>query len=395
MGPRHPDRLSPQIAQPLMPVNPIKLLSAGRQASAVTAEDLAQMRVTGAVEYLAGAVVFLSVLGLPDPDRSDNGAYVALAGIGLMLALLRFWAPQQLWVPRASIIVGFVYVGAVVALSRPVGPTPFFFIWPMLTAAYYLGRRDLAVAAGAFSVALFVAVKINPGSGVDLQVFNATWAVILIVSCLVLVLRERVDRLVSDLAYTASTDMLTGLANRRTFEESFDRELERSRRTGTPITLALFDLDHFKQINDQLGHAEGDRALKRFADLLKAECRLVDVPARIGGEEFALIFSNATAEGGRIFAERLIERLKVVTRHDPAPLSVSIGITEASDPLDTADLLLLAADRALYEAKNTGRGKAVVARPAPAARVEHTGERLELSHNAPAEALREPQRIND
>ncbi len=367
----------------LSKLKPSVLLASGRKASDVTAEDLAQMRITGAVEYLAGAIVFMSVLGLPDSDRSDNGAYLALAGVGLMLSLLRFWAPQQVWVPRASIIIGFIYVGTVVALTRPVGPTPVFFIWPMLTAAYYLGRRDLAVAAAIFSVALFVALTINPGTGVDLQVFNATWSVILIVSVLVLMLRERVDRLVGDLAYTASTDMLTGLANRRTFEEAFDREIERARRNKTPLALAIFDLDHFKQINDKLGHAEGDRALRRFADLLRSESRVVDVPARIGGEEFALIFSNATAEGARIFSERLIDRLGLITRHDPAPLSVSIGITEVADPLDTADLLLLAADRALYEAKNTGRARAVVARTAPAARLEYTGDRLELSHSAP------------
>jgi diguanylate cyclase (GGDEF)-like protein len=256
----------------------------------------------------------------------------------------------------------------------------------MLTAAYYLGRRDLAVATVAFSISLAVALTIRPGQ--DQQLFTSTWSVIVIVSCLVLVLRERVDRLMNDLEYTASTDMLTGLANRRTFEESFGRELERSRRSKTPLAIAIFDLDHFKQINDRLGHAEGDRALRRFADLLRTECRVVDVAARIGGEEFALIFSNADAEGARVFSERLIERLALLTRHDPAPLSVSIGITELTDKTDTPDVLLLAADRALYEAKNTGRGRAVVARPAPMARIEHTGNRLELSHAGPLASAR-------
>ena len=364
-------------------LNPSRLLSGGRRSTDVTSVDLAQMRITGAIEYLAGAIVFLSVVGLPDTDTSDHGAYLALAGIGLMLALLRFWAPQQLWVPRASILIGFVYVAAVVSLSRPLGPTPFFFIWPMLTAAYFLGRRDLAVAAVGFTVTLGAGMALNPDTGNDMQIFNASWSVIVIVSTLVLVLRERVDRLMNDLAVAASTDMLTGLANRRTFESSFDREIERARRSKTPLALAIFDLDHFKEINDRLGHAEGDRALRRFADLMRTECRVVDVPARIGGEEFALIFSNASAEGGRIFAERFIERLALLTRHDPAPLSVSVGITELTDPRDTQDLLLLAADRALYEAKNTGRGKAVVARPVPSSRIEHTGGRLELS-NRPA-----------
>ncbi|MDQ8043468.1 MAG: GGDEF domain-containing protein [Solirubrobacteraceae bacterium] len=356
----------------------LRFLAGGRQASDVTAEDLAQMRITGAIEYIAGAITLVTVIALPDPDRSDNGPYLALAGVGVLLSLLRYWAPQRLATPRVSIIAGFVYIAAIVSVSQPVGPTPFFFIWPMLTAAYYLGRRDLVVGSLLFSVALAVGLTIRPGE--DLQLFVSTWSVIVIVSGLVLKLRERVDRLVGDLAYTASTDMLTGLANRRTFEEALDRELERSRRTGTPVALAIFDLDHFKQINDRLGHAEGDRALKRFASLLAVESRAVDVPARIGGEEFALIFSGATAEGGRVFGERLIARLAELTQHDPAPLSVSIGITEMTAPTDTQDLLLLAADRALYEAKHAGRGRAFVARPAPSARVEHTGQRLEVSH---------------
>ena len=204
-----------------------------------------------------------------------------------------------------------------------------------------------------------------------------------IASCLVLALRERLDRLMGDLEYTASTDMLTNLPNRRTFEAACNRELERARRSNTPLSLAIFDLDHFKSINDRLGHAEGDRALKRFAAILQEQCRVVDFPARIGGEEFALVLSNADAEGARVFAERFLARVIDQTKHDVAPISVSIGISEMTDPTDTQDVLLLSADRALYEAKNTGRGKVVVATSVPEARAIHTGQRLELRHSAP------------
>lgn len=341
------------------------------------------MRITGTVEYLAGAATLLIVTLMPDPDTSDHTAYRVLALIGLLLGALRFTAPQRLAVVRASILVGFLYIGAIIAMARPVGPTPFFFLWPMLTTAYFLGRRDLAIATPAFLVSLASGLLANGAIALTSVMLFPVFSVIVIVSLLVLALRERVDGLVGDLAYTASTDMLTDLPNRRTFEEAMHREIERARRCKTPMSLAIFDLDHFKAINDRLGHAEGDFALKRFAAILKEQCRIVDFPARIGGEEFALILSNADAEGARVFAERMLARVIDLTRYDTAPLSVSIGISQLGDHSDSKDVLLLAADRALYEAKNTGRARVVVAEPVPAARAAHTGQQLELRHSAP------------
>lgn len=377
--------------QSLKSLLPSQLFAHGRKAQALTDEDFRLLRATGTIEYLAGAFTLTGVVMLPDPDTSDHGSLLVLAAFGLLLAALRYTSPQRLDTVRASILTGLGYIGVLVFVTHPMGPTPFFFLWPMLTAGYFLGRRDLAVATAAFALTLAVGMGLNPSSttAFDIHMFMPTFLAVTIASTLALMLRERLDGLMGDLAYTASTDVLTGLANRRTFGESFDREIERARRCGTPLALALFDLDHFKAINDRLGHAEGDKALQRFAGLLSSECRVVDVPARIGGEEFALILSNATAEGARLFSERLIEQLQTLTATDPAPLNVSVGVSEISDPTDTQDLLLLAADRALYEAKNTGRGKVVVARSSSPSRAEHTGELLELSHHAqviPAQA---------
>src|SRR5690606_6928955 len=131
------------------------------------------------------------------------------------------------------ILIGFIFVATIVSVSRPIGPTPFFFIWPVLTSAYFLGRKDLAFTIPAFSGLLALALAVNPGTNADLQMLLPTQAVIVIVSVLVLVLRERVDQLVGDLEYTPSTDMLTNRPNRRTFSASFDRELERARRSKT------------------------------------------------------------------------------------------------------------------------------------------------------------------
>lgn len=358
------------------------LLRGGRQAADVTPEDLRQMRITGTVEYLAGALTLSTVTLLPDVDTSDHRAFLLLAVVGLLGAAARWFAPQRMSTVTISILAGFLYIGAIVSVAHPLTSSPLFFIWPTLTAAYFLGRRGLALALLGSCASFVAALMLNPIDENPLQTFASTWSVILIIGVLVASIRERVDGLMRDLEHTASTDMLTGLVNRRTFEVIMGRELERARRAGTPLSIALFDLDHFKLINDRLGHAEGDRALQRFAGLLRDSCRLVDVPARIGGEEFALILSNADAEGARIYAERLLRTVLDETKDDRAPLSVSIGITEVSSPEDTLDVLLLSADRALYEAKHRGRARVIVARPATPSQLEHTGERLSLTEYA-------------
>lgn len=346
------------------------------------------MRITGALEYVASTLTLMALIVLPDDDITDHRAYAAMAVLGALLGGLRWIAPSTVRTVKFSIALGIVFIGVVVAVSRPVGVTPLFFIAPIPTAGYFLGRKALAAAIGLFSVTLGLALAANPSAENSLQIFASTWSTMVVVGVLLVLVRERVDGLLRDLEHTASTDMLTGLVNRRTFEAIMHREIERARRGGNPLSIALFDLDHFKAINDRLGHAEGDRALRRFAGLLQSSCRLVDVPARIGGEEFALILSNADAEGARIYAERLLRTVLEETKDDLAPLSVSIGITELSGPDDTLDVLLLSADRALYEAKHRGRARVIVARPASPSQMDHTGQRLELTDRAG----NEPQR---
>ncbi len=353
-------------------------LDRGRRSADVSTEDLRQMRITGTVEYLAGAATLLAVNVMPDADTSDHRPLTVLAVLGVAFAIARWSAPQTVRTVYLSLATGFLYIGAIVAVAHPLTSTPLYFIWPTLTAAYFLGRRGLAVAFAGSSASFASALLLNPNAENAMQTFTSTLAVIATVALLVTFLRERMDHLMRALEHTASTDMLTGLINRRTFETITRRELERARRTGTPLSIALLDLDHFKAINDRLGHAEGDRALRRFAELLRASCRLVDVPARIGGEEFAIILSGSDADGASLYAERLLRTVLETTKDDLAPLSVSIGITEMTSAGDSLDVLLLSADRALYEAKHRGRARVVVARPATPSQMEHTGERLEL-----------------
>ncbi len=175
-------------------------------------------------------------------------------------------------------------------------------------------------------------------------------------------LREEIRRL-------AETDALTGLANRRIFQLTLDRELSRASRSGDPVTLLLLDIDFFKDLNDTRGHQVGDQMLQVIADVLRSGCRDFDTPARYGGEEFAIILPGCSAAESHSAGDRF--RLGVAGIREPAPATASLGAATYPVTAVTAEELLKAADEALYESKRGGRNRVTVsqrsARIAPAA----------------------------
>ena len=161
------------------------------------------------------------------------------------------------------------------------------------------------------------------------------------------------------LDHQASTDALTGIANRRVFDDRLRAELARAERHEREVSLALFDLDHFKRINDAYGHHIGDRALTRFASVLAKYARRGDVVARVGGEEFAWLMPETDHDGAFAAAERVRTAIELERDEEFGGISVSVGVVIA-DSLSTAESLVRAADRALYEAKESGRNTTVV-----------------------------------
>jgi len=159
-------------------------------------------------------------------------------------------------------------------------------------------------------------------------------------------LLERLERL-------AHTDDLTGVINRRAWDVELEREVGRARRDGTPLAVAMLDLDHFKEYNDRHGHQAGDRVLREAASAWRAALRDTDLLARYGGEEFAVALPGCDLEE----ASGLVDRLRDAT---PAAQSCSAGLV-GWDGIETADHLLGRADRALYEAKQSGRDRTIIA----------------------------------
>jgi diguanylate cyclase (GGDEF)-like protein len=174
----------------------------------------------------------------------------------------------------------------------------------------------------------------------------------------------RMAMLVEEAQHAATTDPLTGIMNRRALLAALDVEQSRSERHGYPMALLLLDVDHFKTINDQHGHAMGDQVLAALGRLLATEVRKTDFVGRWGGEEFVAVLSGADEEGARSGAERIrraVEGMEMLDdKGGSVPVRVSIGVAYL-EVNDTAEILIDRADHAMYRAKSTGRNRVVVA----------------------------------
>jgi diguanylate cyclase (GGDEF)-like protein len=158
----------------------------------------------------------------------------------------------------------------------------------------------------------------------------------------------------------ATTDGLTGLTNHRSFQEKADQAFERAQRYPEPISLLLFDIDHFKKINDSHGHPVGDAVLKKIGKLLNETVRVVDVAARYGGEEFVALLVNTDLKGASQMAERIrasIEKSKFLLNGQRIPVTVSVGYAVFPEDAKEKSGLIEMADQALYAAKDGGRNQ--------------------------------------
>jgi len=174
------------------------------------------------------------------------------------------------------------------------------------------------------------------------------------------------ERTVTAHRTAASMDPLTGMFNRRGFAEATSRVIEREANAGRPVTVLIFDIDHFKSINDRFGHPAGDEILKLFATVVVNALRISDLSGRIGGEEFAALLP-CSLEEGVIAAERVREAFAdsgIEVEEGPVDTTVSIGV--AGGPAGTElEVLLAAADAALYQAKRSGRNRVEAAEELP------------------------------
>jgi diguanylate cyclase (GGDEF)-like protein len=175
--------------------------------------------------------------------------------------------------------------------------------------------------------------------------------------------KAEVDRLTAEsraLRRLAVTDGLTQLHNYRHFQERLMDEFRRASRYGDPLSLILVDLDHFKEVNDRLGHSTGDVVLKHVAQLLQRNVRDTDLLARYGGEEFVVLLPKTSQEGARTVAQRIVHDVEGAQLEEARGVAVTASLGLATYPLpafETSGDLVRAADNALYEAKRRGRNR--------------------------------------
>jgi len=310
--------------------------------------------------FWTGAALGMLALVVPHPTAVNDTALAGLATAAFAVGLLLILAPPP---PRVLLCVTLAAGTALItaALYISDGEIPafaFLYLLVVLFGAYFLSRRQglLQLVAVAFAYAFVLSVDTNGQSRSTLD-WALTIGPLFVAGVLVRMLNERLEEAMTRLSRTAETDALTGLFNRRGFDRRLENELRRARRSGGPVGVVIGDLDRFKAINDRFGHQAGDRILERVAAILSEGRRTVDVVARVGGEEFALILPYTAGPGARATAERLRRTIRSAFAAEDPPLTISLGVASFPDDANDANSLVRLADEALYLAKEFGRDR--------------------------------------
>jgi diguanylate cyclase (GGDEF)-like protein/putative nucleotidyltransferase with HDIG domain len=324
----------------------------------------ATMARTGALFAAAGAAFALVSVLVPGAHLNDEGLLAATAAVTAAFAVGLILVYDRLPVWGFSVAAAFGTALASVAvyawgIDSAYAPLPY--VWVALFVFYFFSLRGALAHMGLVGAgyALALAAESQPNSPVDGWI--ATIGTLLVTGVFVSLVRDRLASLIANLTDAARRDPLTQLLNRRGFEEVFDIELERARRTGAALSVVVGDLDRFKRINDEHGHAAGDDALRRIGRVVRTAKRSFDSAARVGGEELALLAPDSDEHGAYMLAERIrAEVERSFANHGPEELTISFGI--ATYPLhgQSGEALLRAGDQALYAAKRLGRNRSVI-----------------------------------
>ncbi|WP_433608776.1 diguanylate cyclase domain-containing protein [Dactylosporangium sp. CA-139114] len=276
----------------------------------------------------------------------------AMVAAGALCRLVPQRVPEAFWVAVPFLAV--LLIGVLNLVTRDVSVSAhLYFLWPLLYAATFV-RRDimyvLLVAASLTDAVVTFWIKSDVTAVTDIAALVTAYAVSTIV---VSKLRARSEALVALLEEQALTDALTGLPNRR----AFDLDLDRALHAGAERALLIIDVDHFKTINDTWGHGTGDAVLTRVGAALRAAAGPGDCPARLGGDEFAVVVAGGEERARAVAAQVRAHVASSSDLSDGLP-TLSIGLATTADlPAPTAETLLAAADRALYDAKVRGRDR--------------------------------------
>ncbi|CAN5536005.1 GGDEF domain-containing protein [soil metagenome] len=323
-------------------------------------------RIGGGMLIAGGALAFLT-LAVPHPAGNDETAVIVTGALALAIGVFLLLRPElaPVWATPVFVALGTVLITLTTRLAGVDGTrgadNEVLYLIVVIYAFYFLPARQAFMQLGFIAVAYGLLLSEALPTEIALSRWGVTLGTLTVAGMLVRSLNERVEVLIGELNASARRDPLTGTLNRRGLDERLDIEVARARRTGEPLTIVTADLDGLKEINDRHGHRAGDEALQLAADVMANGLRSLDALARTGGDEFVIILPNCLPDAGLAIAEGLRRRLRERSGDESAPATLSVGVAGAPTlPLD-GELLLTAADRALYRAKADGRDRAALA----------------------------------
>ena len=309
--------------------------------------------------FVVGGTIALVLTLLPNSADTNETGILSLVALAYTVGLICLRAEDRLpsWATPAALALATVLVTyAVEFFASPVQSVwAIFYVAVGLQAGYFLNRLwaagQVALVAAAYGFVMW-------GHDAALEVWLGTVVTVALATWMVGTMRVRVRRLIGRLADAARTDAHTGLLNRRGLKEIAELELERARRGDGPVSLVVGDVDRVQDVNEEHGHTASERALKAIAALVQESKRRIDVAARVGGEEFALLAPDTDEHGAYVLADRL--RREVREAFAQSGLTVSLGIASYPKHGGTAEELLSGADRAIFAAKALGRDRTVI-----------------------------------
>jgi len=267
--------------------------------------------------------------------------------------------PPRITVARCGLIVALLGVlGATHHLGGAHIGLYAFFVLPCAFAAWSTGLGAGIIAAVA-SAAIILASDLVTQVDAPPTSLSINAALRLGLYALVSWGTDTIGRLLERLEQLSLTDSLTGLANRREFFSRGVEEIQRAKRTHRPFSLLFLDLDNFKAVNDKFGHSAGDALLVRVGVVLRAKVRDIDVPARMGGDEFAVLLPETDGNGAQHAGQMLLQKLRIEFASMKYPVTSSIGAATFTQPPATFDDAVKCADELMYQVKKDSKDAVV------------------------------------
>ncbi len=354
-------QLSPHFEPPL---RSRLVYRSGISSSERIVDDRALMARTFAYLFGAGATLLLITMLLPGaPGRYEIGlsalAIVAYLCSGLFL-LAYDRLPRRVF--QAAPMLGNALVALVIAFAgaKATGAYAMYYFWVALAAFYFFDLRWAMLCGAVASISYGVVLWLRP----QIELAELKWMMLsgglFVTGVIMSRLRQRAEDLVAQLSAAAGTDVLTGLPNRRQFDNKLRQEVARAKRVGGDFGVIRLDVDGFERLNDEAGHHAGDLLLQRVTQLLKREVRETDTLSRVGGDEFGVIVVDAAQVDTYLLAERLRKAVREGLREGPQALTLSSGVAVYGRHGGLPQQLSTAAAQALLAAKRLGRDRTVI-----------------------------------